>query len=156
MNNTALGIVAVAAAGVGAVGALALSDALTPRYGIIVHATDADISPEKWSAIEAVLAKTSVTPDADPRTQLYRIRAFKDGIAQGDKDDGQMVETLLIEDRRVPPNFTGHAFQIGVGALQRSEKIPKSGPDMPQAHFHQNLRESKQMVKEVNAVLDAN
>jgi hypothetical protein len=156
MNNIALGIVALAAAGAGAVGALALSDVLTPKYGIIVRATDADISPEKWSAIEAVLAKPSITADADPRIQLYRIRTFKDGIAQGNNDDGEMVETLLLQDRRVPPNFTGHAFQIGVGAIQRKKNVPKNGPDMPQAHFHQNLSESKEMVKEVDAVLDAN
>ena len=47
MNNIALGIVALAAAGAGAVGALALSDVLTPKYGIIVRATDADIRPRE-------------------------------------------------------------------------------------------------------------
>ena len=157
MSNTSVGIVAVAAVAVGAVGTLAISDLLAPRYGIVLRATNQDISPEKWDAIEAVLTKTPpVTPDAEPRANLYRIRTFKDGVPQGDKDDGDMAETELLEDRRVPENFTGHAFQIGIGAIQRSKKVPSSAPDMPQAHFRQNLLESKEMVKEVNAVLEGN
>ena len=157
MNNTTLGVVAVAAAGAGAVATLALSDLLTPKYGIILRATDQDISPEKWPAIEAVLARNPpVTPDANARVSLYRIREFKDGVAQGNKDDGEMVETQLLEDRRVPEHFTGHAFQIGVGAIERSKKVPSQTPEMPQAHFRPNLLESKEMVKEVTAILENN
>jgi len=155
MNTTTLGIVAVAAAGAGAVAALAISDLLTPKYGIILRATDQDISPEKWDAIQAVLARDPpVTADAEARLKLYRIREFKDGLPQGNKDDGEMIETQLLEDRRVPEHFTGHAFQIGVGTIQRSKKVPSKAPDMPQAHFRQNLLESKEMVQEVNAILE--
>lgn len=156
MNNTTLGVVAVVAAGLGAVGALALSDLLAPKYGIILRATDQDINPDKWSEIEKkVLAKDPPkTLNADKRINLYRIRAFKRGVPQGDRDDGEMVETLLLEDRRVPKGFTGHAFQIGVGAIERSKNIPNT--DSPQTHFRQNLLESKEMVKEVDDVLNGN
>ena len=159
MTKVAVGTIAVVGVAIGAVAALALSDLLTPKYGIILRATDADVSPEKWAEIEKVLALPPKTPEADPRIKLYRIRLYKNGVAQPnkdgeDKDDGDMPESELVEDRRVPTNFTGHAFQIGIGAIQRTKRVPDSAPASPQAHFRQNLLESKEMVKEVNAILD--
>lgn len=153
MNNTTLGIVGVVAVAVGVVGTLALSDLLTPKYGIVIHATAQDISDDKWSKILEKMKLPSKTPHADPRDKLYRVADFKDGKEIDGSEKGSLPDVELLDDRQVPANFSGHAFQIGIGAIERSKTIP-NGSDMPQGHFRQNLLESKEMVKDVNNVLD--
>jgi hypothetical protein len=157
MNKSTLGIVAVAAVALGAGAALTLSDLLAPKYGIILRVTKADISDDQWTQIQAVLDKAPVTANADARKKLYRVREFANGSLVGDEDVGELAETQLLEERHLAElqaaNFTGHAFQIGVGAMERSQRIPKNGTDTLHAHFRPNIVESKEMVKEVNDVL---
>ncbi len=153
MNTTTLGITVAAVALVAGVAIGLLPSLLEPNYGIILQASKADISDDKWLQIQAVLDKAPVTPHADSRRMLYRVREYKDGAPVGTVDNGTLPETQLLGEKQVPANFTGHAFQIGVGALERSQIIPKNGTNMPQAHFRQNILESKEMVKEVNKVL---
>ena len=80
------------------------------------------------------------------------------GDPGSDGDDGALPEAQLLEDRQTTidelskESFTGHAFQIGVGSVERSKRVPK-GPDTPQAHNRKNILESKKMVEEVNPFL---
>ena len=77
----------------------------------------------------------------------------------GSADEGALDKTELLEDydgtvaELQSAGFTGHAFQIGVGAKERSKRIPKDGMETPQAHARPNLVESKEMVKAVDDVL---
>ena len=152
MNSSTLGVSAFAVGVLVAAGTVVVLDLVAPKYGIIIRATDSDISPDKWTDIETkVLNIPSTNANADPRDMLYRVGKFVDGKQIG-PDSGKMDESLLLEDRRVPGNFTGHAFQIGVGAKEKSQKIP-SVTKMPQAHFRPNITESQEMVKEVNDIL---
>ncbi len=158
VNTFTLGITAVLAAGAGAVGALALSDILAPKYGIILRATNSDINEDQWNKIQAVLDKDpSVNEHAD-RKMLYRIRKFQDGAIVGGEHPGELAETELLEDPNIADleskKFNGHAFQIGVGAIERSKRIPRIQPDTSHAHLRLNIKESREMVKEVDAVLN--
>lgn len=163
MNKTTLGI---ATAGIGLAAGLVvcLPCFLEPRYGIILRATNTDIDSQKWTGIEGVLKAASLTPHADSRDKLYRIREFDNGnlvpIPLGGLPEGTLDKMALLEDYDATisnlktNSFTGHAFQIGVGAMERSKRIPKSGLNMPQAHYRQNILESKEMVKKVDDVLN--
>ena len=158
-TNT-LVITGVAAAALGAVAAFALCDLLAPKHGIILRATNTDIDSQKWLAIEGVLKRPSVTQHADSREKLYRVREFNGGVPVGAADEGTLDKTELLEDYDAtvaelqrPPGFTGHAFQIGVGAMERSKRIPKDGMETPLAHARPNLVESEEMVKAVDGVL---
>lgn len=161
MNKAALGI---ATAGIGLAAGLAvgLPCFLEPRYGIILRATNTDIGSQKWTAIDGVLKATSKTPHADPREKLYRVREFNNGdpVPVGGMDEGTLDKTALLEDYDATisdlktKSFTGHAFQIGVGTKERSKRIPKNEPNTPQAHHRLNILESKEMVKEVDDVLN--
>ena len=155
MNNNTLGIgiVGLVALAAGVVGTLVLSDLLTPKYGIVLRATNQDISDDKWGKILEKMKLPPRTPNADPRDALYRVADFKAGKKIEGSEKGSLPDAELLDDRRVPENFSGHAFQIGIGAVERKKTIPK-GPDMPQGHFRQNLLESKEMVKDVDEVLD--
>jgi hypothetical protein len=156
MKPITLGFTAAAAGLVVGVGAASIADSLKPKYGIILRATNQDIDAQKWGKIKEKLNLPPTIAGADSREMLYRVREFNNGTPVGNTDEGSLPEAELLEDRRVPTNFTGHAFQIGVGARERSKTIPKSGPGMPQSHSRLNLQESKKMVEDVDGVLDGN
>ena len=169
MNKRTLGIgglVVGAAAGL----LVALPCFLEPKAAIILRATNADISDDQtensqWKQIEErVLNAASVTPGADSRKLLYRVRKFKDGEPVGEPadangDEGMLPEAQLLEDRVEvvgilrAARFNGHAFQIGAGGVERSQKIPKGFTGTFHAHGRPNIQESKEMVKEVNDIL---
>ena len=90
MNTLTLGITAVLAAGAGAVGALALSDLLAPKYGIILRATNSDINEDQWNKIQAVLDKDPPVNEHADRKMLYRIRKFQDGAIVGGEHPGEL------------------------------------------------------------------
>ena len=131
---------------------------LQPSYGIILRATNTDITPQKWTAIKGVLDAHSVTPGADSREKLYRVREFNGGVPVGLADEGTLDKVELLEDYDLTladlksAGFTGHAFQIGVGNIERSKRVPK-GPDTPLAHHRLNILESQKMVEAVNPYL---
>lgn len=159
MNNNTLGIkytslllTTVVAAGLGAgIAYIALKD--KSRSGILLRATDQDIASGKWKDIYKIL------DNPVKRQKLYRIAEFNDGTLVGEK--GEMDKELLLEDydetvtelKTLP--FTGHAFQIGVGAKESTQRIPNR-PDMSHAHYRPNIKESIDMVKEVNNFLNQN
>jgi hypothetical protein len=152
MNATAVGITA-GVVGLAAGLAVALPCFLQPNYGIIVQADKSVISDAKWTKIEDVLKRAPVTPGADARNMLYRVRAFDPHLPPS-PDVGDLPATLLLGQPDVPATFSGHAYQIGIGALERTQQLPTNGLKMPQAHLRLNLLESKEMVKEVNDVLN--
>jgi hypothetical protein len=152
MNTTAV-VITAGVVGLAAGLAVALPCFLEPKYGIILQADKSVISDAKWKNIEDVLNRVSITPGADARNTLYRVRAFDPHLPPS-PDVGDLPATLLLGQPDVPPTFSGHAYQIGIGALERAQQVPTNGPSMPQAHLHLNLLESKEMVKEVNDVLN--
>ena len=158
MHPVTLGITAAVAVGVGAVGALALSDLLAPKYGIILRATNNDINGDQWTKIQAVLDRDPPVYEHADRKMLYRIRTFDQGAIVGGQHPGEIAEAQLLEDPKIADlqaaKFSGHAFQIGVGARERSKRIPNSQPNTSHAHLRLNISESREMVKEVDAVLD--
>ena len=157
MTTTTLGITLVAAGvAVGtAVGILIC--VLEPNYGIVVRATPQDIDDHHWDKVKAVLSRPPVIHEADTRDKLYRIREYKqDGTVN---ETGSLADAQLLEERQtvingLPKGFVGHVFQIGVGAMQRTQRIPSAGVLTPHAHYQQNILESKEMVKEVNDALN--
>lgn len=155
MNTTTLGITAAAVGLVAGVAIGLLPSLLEPRYGIILQADKNVISDGKWRKIvEDVLNREPpVTAGADSRKKLYRVRAF-DPKSPDSPEVGGLDETLLLGQRHIPATFSGHAYQIGIGALERSQLVPNNGTNMPQAHLRLNLQESREMVKEVNDVLN--
>jgi hypothetical protein len=158
MNSATLGITAIVAVVVGALGALALSDLFAPKYGIILRATNNDINEDHWTKIQAVLDRDPPVHEHADRKMLYRIRTFDQGAIVGGEHPGELAEAQLLEDPKIveleTAKFSGHAFQIGVGASERSKRIPKSQLDTSHAHLRLNISESKEMVKEVDAVLN--
>ena len=169
MTNTTLGIGAlVVGAAVGL--AVALPCWLEPKAAILLRATNADIKDDatansQWGQIERdVLNAKPVTNGADSRKLLYRVRKFKDGAPVGGPpdasgDEGNLPEAQMLEDRAEvlvklkEAQFNGHAFQVGAGGIERSQKIPKGYTDTSHAHGRPNIQESKEMVKQVNAIL---
>ena len=153
MNNTTLGgtalVVGLAAGTV--IGLLPCW--LQPRYGIVLQADKNVISDAKWTKIQDVLSRAPVIAGADSRDKLYRLRDFDPNLPPS-PEVGSLPDTELLGQLNVPANFTGHAYQIGIGAVERSQLVPVNGPSMPQAHLHLNLQESQEMVKEVNDVLN--
>lgn len=159
MNKAALGITAiVVAVGVGVVGALALSDLLAPKYGIILRATNNEINKDQWTKIQEVLDRDPPVHEHADRKMLYRIRTFDQGAIVGGEHPEELAEAQLLEDPNITElestKFSGHAFQIGVGAIERSKRIPISQPSTSHAHLRLNISESREMVKEVDAVLN--
>lgn len=163
MKPITLGLTAAAAGLVVGIGAASVADSFKPKYGIILRANNTEIDSQKWQEIENVLTAPSLTPHADSRDKLYRVREFSNGAPVGGDpgsagDEGALPEAQLLEDRQATideiskGSFTGHAFQIGVGAIERKKRVPK-GPDTPQAHNRKNILESKKMVEQVNPFL---
>lgn len=148
----ALGIVGLALGVAATLGVVKILQSKTPQYGIILRATSSDITDQQWKAIRDVLKASPQTPFASNREYLYRIQDYVDGAPDPQSPElGKMDESLLLEDRRVPANFTGHAFQIGVGGEENSRFLPVM--QMPQAHFRPNMTESQKMVDAVNNIV---
>jgi hypothetical protein len=166
MKPITLGLTAAAAGLVVGIGAASIADLLKPKYGIVLRATNTDIDSQKWTEIVRVLKAPSETPNADSRDKLFRIREFNEGhlvpvpdpVPPDGLPEGMLEKSALLEDYDATilelenGKFTGHAFQIGVGTVERSKRVPK-GPDTPQAHNRKNILESKKMVEEVNPFL---
>jgi hypothetical protein len=129
-------------------------------YGIVFtlpddpnHPTD---PPPHWTDIENVLNGKPMYGIAQ-RKEVYRIRKFTNGSAGsplGDMPQKQLLfEESKMSDALKLRNFSGYAFQIGVGGKDSYEEYPPNSITMPQGHGKVNMRESKEMVEEVNAAL---
>lgn len=139
--------------------------------GLILRA---DIPDDKWQKILEVLNGQTVTPDAYPRAKLFRIRKYVPGQPPvADPQEGALDDEMLHEDfDTVPPDFKGHAIQIGLGYKPDFHRYPAdvqgvpspaphppgdpepSPPFSPQTHFKNNLKESKIMVEKVDDILN--
>ena len=100
MNTTAV-VITAGVVGLAAGLAVALPYFLQPNYGIILQADRSVISDAKWKNIEDVLNRVSVTPGADARNMLYRVRAFDPHLPPS-ADVGDLPETLLLGQPDVP------------------------------------------------------
>ena len=134
------------------------------KHGIILKK---DISNDKWTRIVAILNGPTQTPDASPRTMLFRIKNYSPGAEP--TEIGQLDEDMLQDDFPVDSNFKGHAVQIGLGLAPDFHRYPKAGenastpplaepqpsatPPTSHAHLQQNLKESALMVKAVDDIL---
>lgn len=89
------------------------------------------------------------------RKQLYRIRKYVSGNSSN-VEGGALPDKYLIEDSATVDdllaNFTGYAFQIGIGRSENFETVPGQ-IDTPSAHVRQKIKESQTLIKEVKKVL---
>ncbi len=160
--KTPLGI-ALAAGGLAVGAGVALLFCFNePNSGIIFRATSQDVDDHHWQEVTKVFTLPVTNEHADSRDQLFRIREYKrdpsGGIAA--TETGSLPLGEMIEDRQnviagLPADFVGHVFQVGVGGIQRSQRLPANGKLTPHAHYQQNILESRDMVKAVNAALSA-
>lgn len=179
MDNNTLGILAVSLVALGGIATIALEKnkieilAQTgsggsddAKYGIIIQD---DLTPAQWTAVYNVVNGTAAYSAAN-RKELYRIGHFIKGKEvppsppdphsdPNDLDSGHLPVNQLLGDKdkiiqNLPIDFTGYAFQIGVGGKDSFQRFPITAPSMPQAHGKINMRESKEMVEEVNDVLN--
>jgi hypothetical protein len=175
MNNNTLGIIGIVAGSVVALAGIAgmalrkqtdkldttsyTSDATSgDAYGIILQ-----ISGDDWAKLQDVLKTGSTLNKGADRKKLYRVRPFTSGEPgkpshAGDFDGGLPTEQLLFdEDAMIKKlqnrKFIGWAFQIGIGGSDNYQKIPSGAVTMPQGRGKVNMRESKEMVEEVNEAL---
>ena len=128
-----------------------------------------------WNAINDILQKASSTMGAK-RTELFRIREYKDGGLVGE-EKGELDDELLVVDverlntKARETKFDGHAMQIGVGlandfrVLSGGSPTPTPSPKprpahsaagilMPQSHVRLKIAESENVMKEVDKELD--
>lgn len=160
MNRSTLGIALLGVAALGAVTALTVQQIIirnrpVDSYGIIIRANSTQLTPDQWIHIQTVLGSIQTTAGVASRDMLYRVREFRDN---GTTDFGKMLENqMLVSETAIlntlPKNFTGHAFQIGLGGKEQSEEFPKGQTNMPQGHYRQNMIESKNMVDAVDKIL---
>ena len=142
-----------------------------------------DITQPQWERIrDEVLKKAPITPGADSRSKLFRLRRYDPPNPPVDEQNGELADTLLLysieflDQKAAQAGFKGHAIQIGMGAMDNFQTVgtppPASTPGgtptppenksssrqgggrMPQAHFRQNITESQAMVDEVNGILN--
>ncbi len=132
----------------------------------------------KWTQIKDVLKKKSDTPGASKRSKLFRLRRYDPPNDPVDEENGELDDAILVYDvadldaQAKRDGFKGHAIQIGLGAIEDFQEIDSrkkdsptptptpeetstsGGTKMPQAHFRQNIIESRKMVKEINDILN--
>lgn len=180
MNNNTLGIVGIVAGSIVALAGIAglalrtqtdkldrTSNTSDPTsgdaYGIILQIAT---PPPQWGEIQDVLRSSPMYAGTD-RDLLYRIRRFATGTEQPTPspgpqniDAGNLPEDQLLFDhdktveRLKKSQFTGYAFQIGVGGKESYKKLPKQIPNMPQGRGKVNMRESREMVEEIDDILN--
>jgi hypothetical protein len=109
------------------------------------------------------------------RTELFRIREYKDGDQVGE-EKGELDDELLVVDverlnaKARENKFDGHAMQIGVGlandfrVMSAESPTPTPSPEprpahstagmlMPQSHVRLKIAESENVMKEVDKEL---
>ncbi len=126
-----------------------------PKTGIVILPVDGAEQrrfEDKWPDIEPILRNHP--------NDLYYIQDYSKGYPTG-KPLGSLPPILLEQSktdfqRLVNPRFSGHAFQIGVGLSKANTAVSFIGSLNHASHLHlnKNIKESAELVKEVDKVLN--
>lgn len=142
-----------------------------PKTGIVILPENNDEQKKfeaHWKDINDVLTKSSL--DGTTKEDLYFIKDYSQGKLLS--EHGKLLEVFRvreIEQPKVASDFTGHAFQIGLGlkyakpnlsyigepkALPRISPTPKEKwGEWPHLHLNKKIKESAQLVEAVDDIL---
>ena len=146
------------------VAGFALSSCKPPQSGIVIL-PEKNKEQEKieahWKHIEGLLKE---------KDELYYVKQYTRGKLVG--ESGTLVPILRvkeIEQPKIAPDFTGHAFQIGLGLAPAAPSLRYVGRggevgviiansgikgDWPHLHLNKQIEESQDLIQQVEDELN--